>query len=91
MKIILSNWTSGGTGLTNFLKDELPLYERAIDRHGDPDYIICSKALGTEYLPLICYPIITIRFTFSRPDKKTLDLSGEPSKQSKNNHSSSHD
>lgn len=49
MKIILSNWTSGGTGLTNFLKDELPLYERAIDRHGDPDYIICSKALGTEY------------------------------------------
>jgi hypothetical protein len=48
-RIILLNWTRGGTGLTNFQKEELPIYEAAVARFGNPDYVICSKALGNEY------------------------------------------
>lgn len=36
----LSNWTEGGTGLTNFRPEEEPLYLAAIEAHGDPDYVI---------------------------------------------------
>lgn len=49
MKIILCLWAEGGTGLTNFRKEELPKYEKVLELTDDPDYVICSKPCATAY------------------------------------------
>lgn len=42
-------WYEGGSWLTNFSHDELPLYEAALELTGDPRFIICSEPSGTPY------------------------------------------
>lgn len=44
-KIILSHWTQGGTGLTNFRPSELPRFEEALKRYGREGIVICSKPM----------------------------------------------
>lgn len=39
------HWTKGGTGITNFDADRLPLYEAAIAAHGDPDLVIADEPM----------------------------------------------
>lgn len=38
--IISPNWTKGGTGLTNFPKEELEYYISVIKKYGDDNYVI---------------------------------------------------
>lgn len=44
------SWYEGGSFLTNFNHEELPLYEAALEVTGDPRFIICSEPSGTEYV-----------------------------------------
>jgi hypothetical protein len=49
MKIVLCNWTEGGTALTNFPKEQLAEYEKIVEAFGSSDFVICSKACATEW------------------------------------------
>lgn len=49
MKIINSHWTQGGTGLTNFLKKDLPLYRATILVVGDKRFKILKQSFGGIY------------------------------------------
>ena len=49
MKIILSHWTKGGTGVTNFCKSDLAKMESALEKYGNPNLVICSKSCATPY------------------------------------------
>jgi hypothetical protein len=49
MKIILCHRCEGGTGITNFLKRELPIMEQALQEFNDSRLIICSKPMVTRY------------------------------------------
>ena len=44
----VNHWTRGGTGVTNFDADMLPVYQEAILRYGDPDLRIHNKRLADE-------------------------------------------
>jgi hypothetical protein len=45
MNKIYGHFSNGGTGLTNFDKEELPLYEAAIAECGDPDFFISDEPM----------------------------------------------
>lgn len=46
------HWSRGGTGITNFGKEERPIYEEAIKRHGDPKITIHDAPLQVKNPPL---------------------------------------
>jgi hypothetical protein len=39
------HWTNGGTGMTKFDPEKLPLFEKAIAEYGDPAVFIENNAL----------------------------------------------
>lgn len=43
-------WIRGGTGLTNFRPAALPLYQAAIEAHGDTRYVISRQPFPGETL-----------------------------------------
>jgi len=49
MKAIdLKHWTDGGTGVTNFEENEMPLYEKAIKRFGDTELVVSDKPIEAK-------------------------------------------
>lgn len=44
------HWMSGGTGVTNFEKHLLPIYEAAIKKHGDDSIFIEMRPMHGHYL-----------------------------------------
>jgi hypothetical protein len=49
MTRIIGHWSNGGTGITNFEPDVLPLYKKAIEIYGE-------KTLWVEYWPMMGTP-----------------------------------
>jgi hypothetical protein len=45
---IPGHWTNGGTGVTNFERGQVHLYERALREHGDKDLSIHYKPFGSS-------------------------------------------
>jgi hypothetical protein len=43
--IIMKHWTEGGTGVTNFQPDRLPIFREAVRRYGDPTLIVLDEAM----------------------------------------------
>lgn len=42
--VIMKQWMSGGTGITNFRSDKFPIYREAVRRYGDPNLVIVDEA-----------------------------------------------
>ncbi len=45
MKIIMKHWTEGGTCVTNFTPDRLPIFQEAVRQYGNPDFIVIEEAI----------------------------------------------
>lgn len=45
-KTINKHWMSGGTGLTNFGREQFPIYQAAVSKYGRPDIWIEKKPMG---------------------------------------------
>ena len=41
-----AHWINGGTGLTNFSNEQLPLYQKAVKAHGDPSFFISNVVMA---------------------------------------------
>jgi len=41
-KIILAHWMEGGTALTNFPDEHLPIYLEAVKRFGSDDFVVVN-------------------------------------------------
>lgn len=46
------HWTRGGTGITNFGREELWRYLIAIEEHGDPALFVRLRPMAGDTLPL---------------------------------------
>ena len=40
------HWTNGGTGITNFPKEDFPIYIEAIQRFGDKNLVVSDEPFG---------------------------------------------
>ena len=47
-KVIDLHWTKGGTGISNFHKEECPLFEKAIELYGNPRLLIVDRPFPGE-------------------------------------------
>lgn len=45
------HWRAGGTGITNFDADELPLYRAAVSKFNDPDMRIIQGEIAGSAAP----------------------------------------
>ena len=43
--VLSAHWTDGGTGLTNFDPEDLPIYQEAIRRHGSKNFFISNHPM----------------------------------------------
>lgn len=41
--VVMSHWTAGATGITNFEAKDEPLYDIAVARYGDDNLIVVRK------------------------------------------------
>lgn len=46
IELDLRHWMNGGTGLTNFRREQYPLYEAALEKCGDERFFIISKPMS---------------------------------------------
>ncbi len=47
--IVMTHWTDGGTGITNFGADKFDIYKEAIETYGDKYLVIVPKPIGFSW------------------------------------------
>jgi hypothetical protein len=62
MKSIISpHWTQGGSGITNFEPEDLPLYEAAIKEFGCPSLVLSDKPMDGKNYGFAMYSLHDLR------------------------------
>jgi hypothetical protein len=47
--LIFQSWTEGGTGITNFSREQEPIYREAINEYGDLNLVISEQPIGNYH------------------------------------------